>query len=58
MGKIINLRQLRKQQTRDQKARAGTENAARHGRSKVEKALDQAEANKLRSHLDQHRLDK
>lgn len=42
MSKIVNLRQKRKQNSRTEKRRLADENAAKHGRSKAEKALQQA----------------
>jgi hypothetical protein len=51
-AEVVNLRQARKAQERA-KARAEADaNAARHGRSKSEKALDKARAEKAARDLD------
>ncbi len=55
MSKIINLRTIRKQSARDAKRRAGDENAARHGRSRALKQAEQAQSDKARAHLDDHK---
>ena len=57
MAKVINLNRVRKARARDDQRAQADENAVRHGRSKAEKTLDQAKIDKLRDHLDQHRLD-
>ncbi len=56
-GKLINLRQKRKQIERDGKRKAADQNAALHGRSKAEKTLQQAEAVKAAQVLDGHKRD-
>jgi hypothetical protein len=54
MAEIVNLRAARKAATR-QKARAkGDENAAKFGRTKAEKDLEKAQAEKARRDLDGH----
>jgi len=58
MSRIINLRATRKQAARDSKRRAASENAARHGRSKRDRTLDEARATKAGRDLDGHKLDK
>jgi Domain of unknown function (DUF4169) len=57
MADIINLRQVRKAKTRDEKRAAADENAARHGRSKALRALEEARNDRARAALDAHRLD-
>lgn len=57
MAEIINLRQARKAQARDQARAAGDENAARFGRTKAQKQKEAREADKARAALDGHRLD-
>lgn len=57
MGDLINLRQARKARTRAEKRAAGDENAARSGRTKAQKALERAEAQKARAKLDAHQRD-
>ncbi len=54
-GKLINLRQARKTRHRAAAKQAGDENAVRFGRTKAEKAKDDADAEKAERHLDQHR---
>lgn len=52
MAEILNLNRARKAKAKaDDKARAA-ENRAKHGRGKIEKALDAARADKLRRDLD------
>jgi len=57
MSKIINLRQKRKQANRDAKRLSADQNAALHGRSKAEKALQQAQASQAARVLDGHKRD-
>ncbi len=54
-GKVINLRAARKAKTRAAAKSRADENAARHGRSKAERAQDAAEADKSARHLDGHK---
>ena len=56
-GKLVNLRQKRKQIERTQKRKAAEQNAALHGRTKAEKALQQAEASSAARALDGHKRD-
>ena len=52
MVEILNLNKARKAKAKtDDKSRAA-ENRAKHGRSKIEKSLDAARADKLRRDLD------
>ena len=53
--KIVNLRRARKDRDRAAKARAGDENAARHGLRKPERAALEAQAARLARALDGHR---
>lgn len=55
MAQITNLSQFRKQKARAEKRVAGDANAAKFGRSKAQRATEEAEAEKARRHLDQHR---
>ena len=55
MAEIVNLRQVRKRSQRAAEARAGDENAARHGLSKGERRRQEAERAKGDAHLDGHR---
>ncbi len=51
-GKLINLRQKRKQIERTQKRKVAKQNAALHGRTKAEKALQHTQAVKAARALD------
>lgn len=55
MAEIINLRQKRKQAARAQARAESDANAAKHGRSKADKARDKAIADKSERYLDGHR---
>lgn len=55
--KVINLRQARKAAARDKARAEGDENAARHGQTKAQRSLAQAQAEKLARALDAHRLE-
>jgi len=55
MSRLTNLNRFRKDRARADKRRQGNENAAKYGRSKAERAQDQAEAARTARILDQHR---
>jgi len=55
MTQIINLRTARKQATRAQGRQLADANAAKHGRSKAERNLQDARAIKARAELDAHK---
>ena len=57
MGEIVNLRRARKAMTRRQDAARAAENRLAHGRSKAERTLDDARAEKGRRELDAHRIE-
>ena len=57
MAQITNLTRYRKDKARAEKRRLGDENAARHGRTRAQKAAEQAEAERVARTLDQHRRD-
>ena len=57
MAQITNLTRYRKDKARAEKRRLGDENAARHGRTKAQKAAEQADAERAAQTLDQHRRD-
>jgi len=57
MGEIINLRKSRKAAKRREDAVRAAENRLAYGRSKSERALEEARAEKARSELDAHRLE-
>ena len=55
MGDIVNLRRARKAAKRREDAVRAAENRLVHGRSKAERALEEARADKGRRDLDAHR---
>lgn len=57
MSKVTNLNQIRKQKARADKRAEADANAAKFGRTKAQKALEQAQADKARQELDRHRKD-
>lgn len=57
MGKPVNLNRYRKEKARAEKKARADRNAAVFGRSKAEKQLDKARADKTRRDLDNHELD-
>ena len=56
MADVVNLRQARKQKLRADRAQQAAENRAKHGRTKGEKARDEADAARVRRQLDQARV--
>ncbi|TPK70851.1 DUF4169 family protein [Mesorhizobium sp. B2-4-15] len=57
MADIVNLRQARKQKTREDKARVAEQNRALHGRSKADRQRDRLTADKAEKFIAGHRLD-
>ncbi|KUJ85864.1 amidase [Ruegeria marisrubri] len=57
MGKPVNLNRYRKEKARAEKKARADRNAAAFGRSKADKQLDKARADKARRDLDNHELD-
>lgn len=57
MAEIVNLRQAKKSRARAKARAEGDANAAKFGRTKGERDLDAARAEKARAHLDAHKLD-
>lgn len=57
MSKVTNLNHARKQKARADKRAEADANAAKFGRTKAQKALEQAQADKARRELDRHRKD-
>jgi hypothetical protein len=55
---VVNLRQARKARARDAAKAEATANAARHGRSKGEKAREAADKARAEAQLDGHRRDR
>ena len=54
MAEIVNLRTARKAKEREKSRATGDENAAKFGRTKAEKNLEKARAEKARRDLDGH----
>ena len=54
MAELINLRAARKAKDREKARAKGDENAAKFGRTKAEKDLEKARAEKARRDLDGH----
>lgn len=54
MAKIVNLRAARKAKERETSRAMGDQNAAKFGRTKAEKDLEEARAEKARRDLDGH----
>lgn len=54
MAEIVNLRSIRKRKMREDDARKADENRIRHGRSKSEKLLEKAQADRIAARLDAH----
>lgn len=57
MSKVINLNQIRKQRARAAKREQADQNAARHGRSKADRALDVARSDKALQDHEAHKRD-
>jgi len=57
MGDVVNLRQARKARDRKVAEQAAAEARALHGRTKAQRKLEQAEAEKLTRAVDQAKLD-
>lgn len=57
MGEIVNLNRFRKQRERDEKAASAATNRAKHGRTKEEKILEEAEADRREKDLDNKHID-
>ncbi|WP_420402898.1 DUF4169 family protein [Nisaea sp.] len=60
-GKIVNLRQARKRKAREADARRAEENRSKFGRTRAERAEDEADMarrERLSERHEQHRVDK
>jgi hypothetical protein len=55
MAEIVNLRQAKKQAARNAARSSADANAAKHGRTKVERELEKARAEKATRALDGHK---
>lgn len=58
MADIVNLRQARKAKARDEKSKDGDAKRAAHGRTKSEKSLTKARAEKAARDLEAHKVEK
>jgi len=57
MGDLVNLKRFKKRNERKASAKQAEANRARFGRSKSERALDEARATRASDLLDGHRID-
>jgi hypothetical protein len=57
MGDVVNLKRFKKRTEREQSAQQAEANRARFGRTKSERALDEARTKRSSDALDQHRID-
>ena len=57
MGDVVNLKRFKKRTEREASAKQAEANRARFGRTKSERALEQARASRARDLLDQHRIE-
>ena len=57
MGDVVNLKRFKKRTEREQSAQQAEANRARFGRTKSERALDEARNKRSSDVLDQHRID-
>lgn len=56
-GRVVSLSRARKDRARAEKRRTADANAAKHGRTKAEKAAEAARAAREAARLDAHRRD-
>ena len=57
MGDLVNLKQIRKRAARTQSEQQAAGNRVRFGRTRQERARDEARASRAEQLLDQHRID-
>jgi len=57
MVEPINFNKARKAKLRSEKEKRASETRVKFGRTKAEKQLDKAKADKLTKHVDDHELD-
>ena len=57
MADLVNLKQFKKRASRERSEQEAAANRARFGRTKSERALDEARASRAGDLLDQHRID-
>ena len=58
MGEIVNLHKARKRAARARAAKRAAENRITHGRSKAQRELETARAERTRRLLDTHKIDR
>ncbi len=58
MAGVVNLNRFRKEKARADRRAEADANAAKHGRTKAEKALEKARAEKTARDLDGHERDR
>jgi hypothetical protein len=57
MSDVVNLHKARKQAKKNEEAKRAAANRIAHGRSKAERTLEAARAQKTRRLLEAHRID-
>ena len=57
MGDLVNLKRFKKRAEKEQSAKVADAKRARFGRTKSERALDDARATRANDLLDAHRID-
>ena len=57
MGEVINLRKARKQEKKREDTERAASNRAVHGQTKAEKTFETTRSERMRRHLDAHRID-
>jgi hypothetical protein len=57
MGDLVNLKKFKKRASRDRSEQEAAANRARFGRTRSERAIDEARASRSSDLLDQHRID-
>jgi hypothetical protein len=57
MGDVVNLKRFKKRADRHQSEQQASANRTRFGRTKSERVVDEARANRASDLLDQHRIE-
>ena len=57
MGDVVNLKQFKKRNEREQSAKLAEANRARFGRTKSERISDEQRSDRANRLLDQHQID-
>ena len=58
MGEVVNLNRVRKRTARVEAEREAETNRAKFGRTKTERAIDDAKARRQEALLDQHHIER